>query len=126
MAALTACIELFGSYLTVCPETRFLEPGPDALNAASVLRMNGGVATHTLMLLHEGIVNQTWRAHTNNNHTSVSGSPFTKTKTFNNHAVAFEGASSQTSGHNKMFLCSESYLCWGMSSRPPNYLATTL
>lgn len=73
MAALTACIELFGSYLTVCPEACFLKAGPDALNAASVLRVNGGVATHTLMLLHEGIVNQTWRTHTNNKHTSVSG-----------------------------------------------------
>lgn len=73
MAVLTACIELFGSYLAVCLETRFLKPGPDTLNAAGVLRMNGGVAAHTLMLLHERIVHQSCKIHTNNKQTSVSG-----------------------------------------------------
>lgn len=51
-------------YLTVCPEACFLQPGPDALDAAGVLWMTGGVATHTLVLLHQRVVHQPWKEDT--------------------------------------------------------------
>lgn len=43
-------------YLTVRPEARFLQSGPDALNAAGVLWMTGGAATYALVLLHQRLV----------------------------------------------------------------------
>lgn len=55
--------ELIWPYLTVCPEARFLKPGPDALNAAGVFWMNRGVSTDALMLLHQRVINQTWKSH---------------------------------------------------------------
>ena len=51
------------SYLTVCPQASFLQPGPDALDAASVLRVAGAVTTDALVLLHQRVVHQTWEGH---------------------------------------------------------------
>lgn len=48
-----------GPHLAVRPQACFLQPGPDALDAACVLRVAGGVPTHALVLLHQRVVHQT-------------------------------------------------------------------
>lgn len=63
-------------HLTVRPEASFLKPGPDTLDSASVLWMTGGVATDTLVLLHQRVIHQTYKhteIHQNlyNSHTTL-------------------------------------------------------
>lgn len=46
-------------YLALRPESGLLQPRPDALDPAGVLRVAVGVAAHTLVLLHQRVVHQT-------------------------------------------------------------------
>lgn len=48
-------------HLTVRPEASLLKPGPDTLDSAGVLWMTGGVATDTLVLLHQRVIHQTYK-----------------------------------------------------------------
>ena len=61
-------VEDEGGYLTLPPESSLLQPGPDALDASGMFWVCVGAATHALVLLHEGVIHQTWNTHT---HTHV-------------------------------------------------------
>lgn len=47
-------------YLTLAEQSGFLQPRPDALDAASVLWVYMCVPAHTLVLQHECVVDHTW------------------------------------------------------------------
>lgn len=47
-------------HLTLAEQTSFLQPGPDALNAASVLRVYMCVPARALVLQHERVIDHTW------------------------------------------------------------------
>lgn len=51
-------------YLALAKQARLLQPRPDALDPAGVLRVHVCVPTHALVLQHERVVDHTWAAHT--------------------------------------------------------------
>ena len=54
-----------GGYLTTRQQPGLLQPRPDALDTACVLRVDLCVPTHTLMLQHQAVIHQPWtRTHT--------------------------------------------------------------
>ena len=51
-------------YLTLAEQACLLQPGPDALDPASVLGVHVCVPAHALVLQHERVVDHTWARHT--------------------------------------------------------------
>ena len=47
-------------HLTLADQASFLQPGPDALDAAGVLRVDMCVPARALVLQHECVIDHTW------------------------------------------------------------------